>query len=128
MFLVHSAQRLALHSCSFRVTNGHLLSAHALYHKSVRTHPFGLYLICKHSTLGPAALGCCVYKSDTNLMGVLQLLHTYTVSQQNFNIGESNICDQIYKNPICLCKPNRTVEYNKRNGWNMYLQNPNKIL
>ena len=30
------------------------------------THPFGLYLICKHS-----ALGRRVYKSDTNLMGVL---------------------------------------------------------
>ena len=26
-----------------------------------------------NSTLGPAALRCCVYKSDTNLMGVLQL-------------------------------------------------------
>ena len=30
-----------------------------------------------NSTLRPAALGCCVYKSDTNLMGALQLLHVY---------------------------------------------------
>ena len=27
-----------------------------------------------NSTLGPAALGCRAYQSDTNLMGVLQLL------------------------------------------------------
>ena len=31
--------------------------------------PIRLYLICKRSTLGR-----CIYKSDTNLMDVLQLL------------------------------------------------------
>ena len=38
-------------------------------YKAVVTHPFSLCLICKRSSLGRR-----VYKSDTNLMGVLQLL------------------------------------------------------
>jgi len=40
------------------------------------TRLFGLYLLYKQSTFGPAALGHCVYKSDTNLIGMLYILLT----------------------------------------------------
>ena len=65
--------------CSFCATNGCLWSAHAPYTKQLEYTDSVCIWIVNNFTLRSAALGCRVYKSDTNLMGVVQLLHVYPV-------------------------------------------------